>query len=270
VRKPLTVKSVTTGEVLMSDAGSWLQERREELHLSRSGVERLTGESANKAADERYRIRRGRLTDLEAGRSAPDIFEVASLCECYKVTYPAVLQAFGMKAGESGSTPESPTKADATSKQWSHTDAGRLFPPTFRSNISFEETRLVTESPEELGVPAAVRRRLDLGDFRLGVIGATDDTMGELVPPGSVVVIDKSHNTVEMGDWKSIRERPIYFVWHENGFSCSWCYIARETLFIVPYPTSHQPVQIFKTPRAASIIGRVIHVWPPLIIQKQS
>lgn len=37
----------------MSDAGSWLQERREELHLSRSGVERLTGESANKAADER-------------------------------------------------------------------------------------------------------------------------------------------------------------------------------------------------------------------------
>jgi len=50
----------------MSDAGSWLQERREELHLSRSGVERPKGESANKAADERYRIRRGRLTDLEA------------------------------------------------------------------------------------------------------------------------------------------------------------------------------------------------------------
>ena len=270
MRKPLTVKSVTTGEVLMSDAGSWLQERREELHLSRSGVERLTGESANKAADERYRIRRGRLTDLEAGRSTPDIFEVASLCECYKVTYPAVLQAFGMKSGESGSVPENPIKPDATSKQWSHTEAGRLFPPTFHSNISFEETRLVTESPEELGVPAAVRRRLDLGDFRLGVIGVNDDTMGELVPPGSVVVIDKSHNIVEMGGWKSIRERPIYFVWHENGFSCSWCFLTRETLFIVPYPTSHQPVMIFKTPRAASIIGRVIHVWPPLIIQKSS
>ena len=174
----------------MSNSGRWLRERREELHLSRSGVERFTGESANKAANERYRVRRGRLTDLEAGRSAPDIFEVASLCECYKVTYPAVLQAFGMKSGESGSMPESPTKADATSKQWSHTDAGRLFPSTFRSNISFEETRLVTESPEELGVPAAVRRRLDLGDFRLGVIGLNDDTMGELVPPGSVVVID--------------------------------------------------------------------------------
>jgi hypothetical protein len=74
---------------------------------------------------------------------------------------------------------------------------------------------------------------------------------------------------VEMGDWKSIRERPIYFVWHENGFSCSWCYVTRDTLFIVPYPTSHQPVQIFKTPRAATVIGRVGHVWPPLVIQKQ-
>src|ERR1700675_4093012 len=131
-----------------------------------------------------------------------------------------------MNAGESGNTPESPTKADKTSKQWSHTDAGHLFPSTFHSNISFEETRLVPENAEELGVPAAVRRRLDLGAFRLGVIGVNDDTMGELVPPGSVVVIDKSHNTVEMGGWKSIRERPIYFVWHEIAFSCSWCYMA--------------------------------------------
>jgi hypothetical protein len=269
VRNSLTVKSVTTGVVVMSNAGSWLRERREELHLTRSGVERLTSEAAKQTANEHYRIRRGRLTDLEADKSAPDIFEVASLCECYKVAYPAVLQAFGMKSGESRSMPESPIRPDATSKRWSHTDAGRLFPSTFHSNISFEETRLVTENAEELGVPAAVRRRLDLGDFRLGVIGVNDDTMGELVPPGSVVVIDKSHDTVEMGGWKSIRERPIYFVWHENGFSCSWCYMARETLFIVPYPTSHQPVQIFRTPRAASIIGRVIHVWPPLIIQRQ-
>jgi transcriptional regulator with XRE-family HTH domain len=205
----------------MSNEGSWLRERREELHLSRSGVERLTDESASKATEERYRIRRGRLTDLEKGKSAPDIFEVASLCECYKLTYPTVLQAFGMKSGEAESTSESPIRPEATSKQGSHTNAGRLSPSTFQSNISFEETRLVTENAEELGVPSAVRRRLDLGDFRLGVIGVNDDTMGELVPPGSVVVIDKSHNTVETGDWKSIRERPVYFVWHENGFSCS-------------------------------------------------
>lgn len=253
----------------MSSPGSWLRECREELHLTRSGVERLTSESASKAANERYRIRRGRLTDLEAGKSAPDIFEVASLCECYKVTYPAVLQAFGMKLVKSGGMLESPIRSEATSKQWSLTDTGRPFSPAFESNVSFDETRLVTESADELGVPAVVRQRLDLGQFRLGIVAVNDDTMGELVPAGSVVVVDTSHKTVEMGDWKSIRERPIYFVWHEKGFSCSWCYMTRETLFIVPYPTSHQPVLIFKTPRAATIVGRVIHVWPPLIIRRQ-
>src|SRR5580704_15756539 len=127
----------------MLNSGSWLQERREELHLSRSGVERLTGESASKAADERYRIRRGRLTDLEAGRSAPDIFEVASLSECYKLAYPAVLQAYGL--GEYQSTSESPTRAAETPKQWSLTETGRPFSLTFQSTINFSETRLVTE-----------------------------------------------------------------------------------------------------------------------------
>jgi len=217
----------------MSNPGTWLRERREELHLTLSGVERLTSESASESSNERYRIRRGRLADLEEGKSAPDIFEVASI-----------------------------------SRQWSFSDTDRPFSLTFQSSIKFDTTRLVMESPEELGVPAAVRLQLDLGEFRLGIVGVSDDTMGELIPAGSVVVIDKSHNTVEIGDWKSIRDRPIYFVWHENGFSCSWCYLAREMLFIVPYPTSQQPVMIFKTPRAATIIGRVIHVWPPLIIRK--
>jgi hypothetical protein len=44
----------------MSNPGIWLRERREELHLTRSGVESLTSASTSKAANERYRIRRGR------------------------------------------------------------------------------------------------------------------------------------------------------------------------------------------------------------------
>jgi hypothetical protein len=254
---------------MMLNAGSWLRERREELHLSRSGVERLTGESADKATDERYRIRRGRLTDLEKGRSAPDIFEVASLSECYKVTYPAVLRAFGMRLGLPGDMSEDSSGPNPSSKRPSFSDTDHPFSITLQRSGSFDDTRLVTESAEELGIPAAVRHHLESGHLRLGIIGKDDDTMGELVPAGSVVVIDNSDNTVEMGGWKSIRERPIYFVWHENGYSCSWCYVTRETLFIVPYPTSQQSVMIFKMPRAATIIGRIIHVWAPLITQRR-
>jgi len=248
----------------MTSPGEWLRGLREELHLTRMAVERLTAEIARSAGDERYRIRRGRLGDMEDGKTAPDIFEAKSLSHCYKVSYPAILQAFGVRLEDS--EPEQPGSSHAE-KQWSFADTDRPFSLTFQSKISFEKTRLVTESAEELGIPTIVRQRLDAGQFRLGIIGLNDDTMDDLVPGGSVVVIDKTHNTVEMREWKTIQERPIYFVWHEDGYSCSWCNVVRDTLFIVPYPTSRRPVMIFKMPRAASVIGRIIHVWPPLIIE---
>lgn len=252
----------------MTSPGEWLRELREELHLTRMAIERLTGEIARIANDERYRIRRGRLADMEDGRAVPDIFEAKSLSQCYKVTYRAILQAFGVRLEDSEGTPQGPTQSDETANQWSFADTDRPFSLTFQSNISFDTTRLVTESAEELGVPAIVRQRLDAGQFRLGIIGLNDDTMDDLVPGGSVVVIDKSHNRVEMRDWKTIQERPIYFVWHEQGYSCSWVNVVRDTLFIIPYPTSRRPVMIFKMPRAATVIGRIIHVWPPLVLPK--
>jgi hypothetical protein len=184
----------------MSNSGRCLRERREERHLTRSGIERLTSESAERTANERYQIRRGRLTDLEEGRSVPDIFEVASLSECYKVTYPAVLQAYGL--GEHQGTAENPIRAEDTPQQWSFTQTGQPFSVAFQSTINFNETRLVTESAEELGIPAVVRRQLDLGQFRLGIVAANDDTMGEMIPAGSVVVIDTTHHSVEMGTGK--------------------------------------------------------------------
>jgi transcriptional regulator with XRE-family HTH domain len=257
-----------SGVAVMTTPGRWLRELREELHLTRSAVERLTGDMASRSANERYRIRRGRLTDIEEDRSPPDIFEVESLCECCKVPYSSVLEAYGVRLAEihpPGNHTHPPVSAE---QGWTLADADPPFSSTFQNHVSFDTTRLVTESAEELGIPAVVRSRLDNGHFRLGIIGLNDDTMNGLVPAGSVVVIDKSRNDVEMGEWKSILERPIYFVWHERGYSCSWCNVVRDTLFIVPHPTSQQPVMIFKMPRAATVIGRVIHVWPPLVVRK--
>ena len=252
----------------MTNPGNWLRGLREDLHLTCVGVERWTSELALRTSNDRYRIRRGRLADIEDKDKPPDIFEVASLSECYKVPYPAVLHAFGIALSEAQHLLPPPSAVAPAQQPWSFTDTDRPFSLSFETSVSFDSTRLVTESAEELGIPGPVRREIDDTIYRFGVIGIHDDTMGELVPPGSVVVIDKSRNTVEMRDWKSIRERPIYFVWHENGYTCSWCFLTRDTLFVVPYPTSHQPVMIFKMPRAASILGQVVHVWPPLIIRK--
>src|SRR5215831_11569549 len=114
----------------------------------------------HRACDERYRIRRGRLADMEDDKAAPDIFQAKSFSKCYRVAYGAILQAFGVRLENSEDVPQGPTESGETTKQWSFADADRPFSLTFQSKISFDQTRLVTESAEELGVPAIVRQRL--------------------------------------------------------------------------------------------------------------
>lgn len=248
--------------------GEWLRKLREELHVSRVAVERFTNGLAIKADDRQYRIRRGRLTEIEEGNTAPDIFEVQSLSECYKVSFDSIVQVFGVKEHGAQKVAQISSHPNRDGTEWPFTDANAPLSLEFQNKIRFDTTRLVTESPEELGVPAAVCQSLDAGRYRLGIVAWNDDTMHDLVPGGSVVVIDKSHQSVQMGQWKSIQERPIYFVWHERGYSCTWCHLTNDTLLTVPHPTSRQPVMMFKIPRAASIIGRIVHVWPPMVLPK--
>ncbi len=99
----------------MTSPGEWLRGLREELHLTRVAVERLTSELARSANNERYRIRRGRLADIEDGKAVPDIFDAKSLSKCYKVTYRAILQAFGMSLEDSQNVPQGSTQSDETS-----------------------------------------------------------------------------------------------------------------------------------------------------------
>ena len=86
--------------------------------------------------------------------------------------------------------------------------------------------------------------------------------MGELIPPGSVVEIDTAQNAVQVGDWKSLRERPIYLVWH-TGAQLLLVSFRRQR----PYgaPLSHLPAarQAFEVLREACVIGRVTKAWLP-------
>lgn len=116
----------------------------------------------------------------------PNIFEVESLSERYKVLYRAILEAFGLGSKDLAQEPSAESYEE--NLPWRFGAKERPFSFTFQRNIKFDSTRLVTENPEELGVPAAVRQRLDAGQFRLGIIGLNDDTMDDLVPGGSVVV----------------------------------------------------------------------------------
>jgi hypothetical protein len=109
----------------------------------------------------------------------------------------------------------------------------------------------------------ALQQRLDPSRYRYAVVGLKDDTMGELIPPGSLVEVDVTQDVVEVSDWRSMRERPVYLIWHADGHSCCWCQIEGRELTCLPHPVSRQPVRRFKVPREASVIGRVTKAWLP-------
>jgi hypothetical protein len=85
--------------------------------------------------------------------------------------------------------------------------------------------------------------------------------MGDAIPSGSLVEVDTDQNQIQQFSWRSLRERPIYLIWHEKGYSCSWCQQDKQELLLVPHPASHRPILRFKIPRQASVIGRAVHVW---------
>ncbi len=203
------------------------------------------------------------MADIETG-SVPSIHKLFSLAACLKVSLEELLLVFGIDSndGRRYARPLEPGPAPPESIEVRQ--PGFSFQLNFDTKFSSQETRLLKLNPQELAVlPPALRKRLDPKRYRYAVVGLKDDTMGELIPPGSLVEVDVMQNAVEILDWKTMRERPVYLVWHTDGHSCCWCQMEGKELTLLPYPLSRQPVRRFKVPREASVIGRVIKAWLP-------
>jgi hypothetical protein len=144
-------------------------------------------------------------------------------------------------------------------------EPGFCIPFNIADGFNSQETSLLSLSPQELVVLApGLRKRLEPKRYRYAVVGLKDDTMGDLIPAGSLVEVDVMQNAVQVFDWKSMRERPVYLVWHTDGHSCCWCQLEGKELILLPYPLSRRPVRRLKVPREASVIGRVINAWLPI------
>jgi transcriptional regulator with XRE-family HTH domain len=202
------------------------------------------------------------LADIETG-SVPSIHKLFSLAACLKVSLEELLLVFGIDSNEvkqyAGQLEPGLPRLETIMEAW---ETGFCFQLTFDTNFSSQDTSLLKLDPQELASsPPALRNRLDPRRFRYAVVGLKDDTMGELIPPGSLVEIDVIQNAVQVSDWRSMRERPVYLVWHTDGHSCCWCQLEGKELMCLPHPLSRRPARRFKVPREASVIGRVVKVW---------
>jgi transcriptional regulator with XRE-family HTH domain len=248
----------------MGTPADWIRQLREQRGFTREQVEELTREFSTRTCNERNWIRHGRLAHIERGEAVPDIYAVQSFAEIYQVNYERILQGFGIDTPANHHLPGQsvgiPTNGDQIEVQKS-----RRFGEVFLQRIRPEQTRLVTDPVENTEVLRAILGlEFDALHTRIGLIGSKDDSMGPYVPPGSAVKIDTRDKTVVMSAWRDLIERPIYFVWHEEGYSCCWCDQRDHKLILLPHPVSHRSAIQLRTGQA-TIIGRVTHVWSPLI-----
>jgi transcriptional regulator with XRE-family HTH domain len=245
----------------VSDSGQLIRMLRQERHLKPSDIERLSGSVASSKANPDFYISHATLADVEAG-SVPSIYKIFSLAVCFKMSYAELLLSFGVDPHETEKFLQTEPPTATTLEPSGLLEPAAQFRLHFDTRINLRETGILPPQPETWGsLPAALIKRLEPRRFTYAAIGLEDDTMADIIPPGSLVEIDKEQNTVEMFMWHALRERPIYLVWHDEGYTCSWCQQDGNELMLIPHPASARPVIKFKLPREATVIGRVVHAW---------
>jgi transcriptional regulator with XRE-family HTH domain len=243
------------------ESGKWIRAMREEALIKPSDIERVSRNIAEQKGNSDFYISHSTLADIEAG-SIPSIHKLFSLAACLKVPLRDLFLPFGIDSEEPPQLQIGPP-SDAI-VQPLPVIPGFTFKLNFDVNINHTETNLLRFSPQDAEkFPSFFRGGLDPVRYRYAVIGSQDDTMSDVLPPRSLVEIDTAQNTVQVSRWRTIRERPLYLVWHTEGHSCSWCQVDGKELTMLPHPLSRRPVRRFKMPSQASIVGKVINAWLP-------
>lgn len=240
----------------MMDSGQIIRKLRDERFLKLSDIERLSRSIADSKGNDQYYIAHATQLEIEAG-SVPSIYKLDSLAMIFKIPLPQILTVFGINVRESEEQTLAPKETTLQPTDLIERDVS--FRLNFDNRLDPRETNLLLGKPEELGIlPTALTRRLQPGRFTYAIVGLEDDSMGELIPPGSLIEVDKEQNTVPGPVWRTLRERPIFLVWHDDGYGFGWCQQSGGELLLIPHPASKRLVRRLK-PR--DIIGRVVHAW---------
>jgi len=243
--------------------GKQIRALREQRLIKPSDIERMTRTLADEKQNTDFYVSHSTLADIEAG-SVPSIHKLFGLAVSLGVPLNDLLLPYGIDL-EKSTTCRLNSGEDAL-----HHGAPAAREPAFRFQLNFDtsintqETTLLRLLPQDLtNLPRGLQSRFDPVQYRYAVIGSHDNSMADLLPPRSLVEIDTTQNTVRAFAWKTLRERPVYLVWHTQGHTCCWCQVDGRELTLLTHPLSQQPVRRFKMPKEATVVGRVTFAWVP-------
>lgn len=243
--------------------GAQLKEVRNRLGITTREVEELSRRIAAAEGNDEFYVSNPWLTEIENSSSVPSIFKLFSLSAIYRVKFTDLLLLYGVDL-EKISKYEHATALERTHLACLEVydrDRRVSFPVRFDPGFRPDRTNLVSRVVEVWGeVPIALIQHLDFRRTQYGYIGLKDYTLYPLLRPGSFVQIDDRYPRVRRIPWRTMFDRPIYFVELREGYACSWCELEGGKLTLLPHPLSPCRIRQYTYPQDAEIVGRVTAV----------
>ena len=253
-------------------AGEKLKELRVGLGLTTRDVEQKSQQIAEDRHNREYYISHAWVTDIENGKFTPSIYKLHTFSAIYNRRITELLSYFGLPIGDLSryrtfiGVPKTHLLDSGSDLEIEKVPLPVQFKPEFR----LERTNLLAQVVEKWEqIPVGFLQHLDLRKSVYGYIGLEDYTLFPLIRPGSLVEIDANQRKISTEKWKTVFDRPVYFVELRNGYVCSWCQVDRGQLIVIPHPHSHQDVRRFDYPSQAEIIGRVTGVAMRIVSEKE-
>jgi hypothetical protein len=242
----------------MEEAGQRLRRARERLGLKFRDVEQASQRIAERHGNQEFVVLISRLSDIETHGTLPSIYRLYSLCCIYRLDLVDVLSWFGIPANamaaDAGLVDIEKTHAIDLDAE----GAEVLLPISLDPGIDARKTFFVSEVVQRWGkLPLALVSGADIRHYKYGFVGTEDSGMSPTIPPGALLVIDDTKRKIQQGGWKSLAERPIYFLQHRNGYYCRWCSLRDGMVTLVPDPASEAPVLSFPAVEI-DVVGQVV------------
>jgi transcriptional regulator with XRE-family HTH domain len=241
-------------------AGQRLRRARERLNLKFRDVEQASQLIAQRRGNPEFGVLISRLSDIENQGTLPTLFRLYSLCCIYRLDFNEVLGWYGV--------PVDSTAADAGLIQIETTHAVNLnpdsgaaamLPISLDPGIDVRRTFFVSEVVQRWGkLPLSLLSGIDVSRFRYGFVGTEDWGMYPAIPPGSLLVVDGTKRKLQSSGWRSLSERPIYFLEHRDGYYCRWCSVKDGVISLISDPASEAPILNFQYPGEIEVVGQVV------------
>jgi transcriptional regulator with XRE-family HTH domain len=241
---------------LSIEAGNKLRDTRQRQGLTLQRVEQLGSQIASALNNQEFAVPMSRLSHIETKGVVPSIYRIHSLARIYRLTPDTILEWYGIRqsALESLQLEESPKGRFALFRRPKEVEVPVSIDPSFDPRVSAEIGRVIEAWGE---IPFTFLSQFRNRQYVYAYIGAEDNMMNPLLPPGSFVQVDPTRRSVKKTGWQNEFDRPIYVIDSRAGLICCWCSVSDRKLVLQPHPLSGEDVKIYST-EEVEIVGQVI------------